>query len=285
MYLDKFLNYLSFERKYSIHTINSYDNDIRGFLKFLKNNNTKIDNDLNYSFIRQWIVELSESKISPVTINRKTSSLKSYFNFLVRTGSISKSPLKGHKNLKTNGKLVEPFTEKELDEIFKNFSNYGANDRDKLVIELLYSTGIRREELINIKVSDINFENKLIKIKGKRNKERLVPILPSLKLSIEKHLLKNKSKYLFSSKDGNMISKSTIYRIIKKYFRKVSTKVKLSPHVLRHTFATHLLNNGADINSIKEILGHSSLSSTQIYTKIKMPKIISDYKKSHPREI
>ena len=182
MYLDKFLNYLSFERKYSIHTINSYDNDIRGFLKFLKNNNTKIDNDLNYSFIRQWIVELSETKISPVTINRKTSSLKSYFNFLVRTGSISKSPLKGHKNLKTNGKLVEPFTEKELDEIFKNFSNYGANDRDKLVIELLYSTGIRREELINIKVSDINFENKLIKIKGKRNKERLVPILPSLKL-------------------------------------------------------------------------------------------------------
>ena len=113
----------------------------------------------------------------------------------------------------------------------------------------------------------------------------MVPILPSLKLSIEKHLLKNKSKYLFSSKDGNMISKSTIYRIIKKYFRKVSTKVKLSPHVLRHTFATHLLNNGADINSIKEILGHSSLSSTQIYTKIKMPKIISDYKKSHPREI
>ena len=180
MYLDKFLNYLSFERKYSVHTINSYDNDIRGFLKFLKNNNTKIDNDLNYSFIRQWIVELSETKISPVTINRKTSSLKSYFNFLVRTGSISKSPLKGHKNLKTKGKLVEPFTEKELDEIFKNFSNYGANDRDKLVIELLYSTGIRREELINIKVSDINFENKLIKIKGKRNKERLVPILPSL---------------------------------------------------------------------------------------------------------
>ena len=111
-----------------------------------------------------------------------------------------------------------------------------------MVIELLYSTGIRREELINIKVSDINFENKLIKIKGKRNKERLVPILPSLKLSIEKHLSKNKSKYLFSSKDGNMISKSTIYRIIKKYFRKVSTKVKLSPHVLRHTFATHLLN-------------------------------------------
>ena len=240
---------------------------------------------MNYSFIRQWIVELSETKISPVTINRKTSSLKSYFNFLVRTGSISKSPLKGHKNLKTNGKLVEPFTEKELDEIFKNFSNYGANERDKLVIELLYSTGIRREELINIKVSDINFENKLIKIKGKRNKERLVPILPSLQLSIEKYLLNNKSKYLFSSKDGDMISKSTVYRIIKKYFRKVSTKVKLSPHVLRHTFATHLLNNGADINSIKEILGHSSLSSTQIYTKIKMPKIISDYKKSHPREI
>ena len=285
MYLDKFLDYLSFEKKYSINTLVSYKNDIQGFLTFIKKNGIPIDNDLNYSFIRQWIVELSEKKISPVTINRKTSSLKSYFNFLIRTGSISKSPLKGHRNLKTKGKIVEPFTEKEIEKIFQNFANEGINQRDQLVIEFLYSTGIRREELINIKVSDINFESDLVKVKGKRNKERLVPILPTLKHSIEKYLTKNSSKYLFSSRDGGMISKSTVYRIINRYFRQVSTKVKLSPHVLRHTFATHLLNRGADINSIKEILGHSSLSSTQIYTKIKMPKIISDYKKSHPREI
>ena len=285
MYLDKYLDYLSYERKYSINTLDSYKNDVKGFLTFLKKNRTPINNDLNYSFVRQWIVELSEKKISPITINRKTSSLKSYFNFLIRTGSISKSPLKGHRNLKTNSKIVEPFTEKEIEKIFQNFKNDGVKDRDQLVIEVLYSTGIRREELINIKVSDINFENQLIKVKGKRNKERLVPILPTLKNSIQKYLTKNSYKYLFSSKNGGRISKSTVYRIINRYFRKVSTKVKLSPHVLRHTFATHLLNNGADINSIKEILGHSSLSSTQIYTKIKMPKIISDYKKSHPREI
>tara|TARA_Y100000816_G_scaffold216215_1_gene161402 strand:+ start:592 stop:1449 length:858 start_codon:yes stop_codon:yes gene_type:complete len=285
MYLDKFLDYLSFEKKYSTHTLESYRNDIKGFLRFLKKNSVKIDNELNYSFIRQWIVELSEKNIAPVTINRKTSSLKSYFNFLIRTGTISKSPLKVHRNLKTKSKIVEPFSEKEIEEIFQNFSNHGINKRDQLVIELLYSTGIRRDELINLLVSDINFENKLIKVKGKRNKERLVPILPTLQNSIEKYLINNTSKYLFPSKDGGMISKSTVYRIINRYFRKVSTKVKLSPHVLRHTFATHLLNNGADINSIKEILGHSSLSSTQIYTKIQMPKIISDYKKNHPREI
>ena len=285
MYLDKFLDYLSFEKKYSTHTLESYKNDIKGFLRFLKKNSVKIDNELNYSFIRQWIVELSEKNIAPVTINRKTSSLKSYFNFLIRTGTISKSPLKVHRNLKTKSKIVEPFSEKEIEEIFQNFSNHGINKRDQLVIELLYSTGIRRDELINLLVSDINFENKLIKVKGKRNKERLVPILPTLQNSIEKYLINNTSKYLFPSKDGGMISKSTVYRIINRYFRKVSTKVKLSPHVLRHTFATHLLNNGADINSIKEILGHSSLSSTQIYTKIQMPKIISDYKKNHPREI
>ena len=285
MYLDKYLDYLSFEKKYSVNTLESYKNDVQGFLTFLKKNGTPINNDLNYSFIRQWIVELSENKISPITINRKTSSLKSYFNFLIRTGCINKSPLKGHRNLKTKGKIVEPFTQKEIEKIFQNFTNDGINDRDMLIIEVLYSTGIRREELINIKVKDINFENQLIKVKGKRNKERLVPILPTLKNSIQKYLTKNSSKYLFSSKHGGRISKSTVYRIINRYFRKVSTKAKLSPHVLRHTFATHLLNNGADINSIKEILGHSSLSSTQIYTKIKMPKIISDYKKSHPREI
>ena len=285
MYLDKYLDYLSFEKKYSVNTLESYKNDVQGFLTFLKKNGTPINNDLNYSFIRQWIVELSENKISPITINRKTSSLKSYFNFLIRTGCINKSPLKGHRNLKTKSKIVEPFTDKEIEKIFQNFTNDGINDRDQLVIEVLYSTGIRREELINIKVSDINFENQLIKVKGKRNKERLVPILPTLENSIKKYLSKTSSKYLFFSKDGSKISKSTVYRIINRYFRKVSTKAKLSPHVLRHTFATHLLNNGADINSIKEILGHSSLSSTQIYTKIKMPKIISDYKKSHPREI
>ena len=169
MYLDKYLDYLSFEKKYSINTLESYKNDVEGFLTFLKKNGTPINNDLNYSFIRQWIVELSEKKISPITINRKTSSLKSYFNFLIRTGSISKSPLKSHRNLKTKGKIVEPFTKKEIEKIFQNFTNDGINDRDMLVIEVLYSTGIRREELINIKVSDINFENQLIKVKGKRN--------------------------------------------------------------------------------------------------------------------
>ena len=144
MYLDKYLDYLSFEKKYSINTLESYKNDVQGFLTFLKKNGTPINNDLNYSFIRQWIVELSEKKISPITINRKTSSLKSYFNFLIRTGSISKSPLKGHRNLKTKSKIVEPFTEKEIEKIFQNFKNDGIKGRDQLVC-LLYTSPSPRD--------------------------------------------------------------------------------------------------------------------------------------------
>lgn len=286
MLFNKFEDYLQHEKKFSINTISAYMRDLKSFQFFLNQNGDKISKEINYSFIRQWIVHLSENKYSKVSINRKIASLKSYFNFLVNIGELNSSPLKAHKNLKSSSKIVIPFSETEIEKVFEGFQFIDGNDRDKLIIELFYSTGIRRDELLNIKIINIDFDNHLIKIFGKRNKERIIPMLPKLSKSILNYISKySPVDYLFESKKSKKLSSSTIYRVINKYFRAVSSKVKVSPHVLRHTFATHMLNNGADINTIKEILGHSSLSSTQIYTKIKLPKIVKDYNKSHPREL
>ena len=286
MLFDKYQDYLNYEKNFSKHTVSAYLRDVKVFEKFLAQNDCKISNEINYSFIRQWIVSLSEKRYSKTSINRKIASLKSYFNFLVNIDIIESSPLKGHKNLKSSSKIVIPFSEDEIMQVFENFNDSKISDRDKLIIEIFYSTGLRREELINIKIQDIFLQEGLIKILGKRSKERLIPILPSLSKNLKIFISNNNnSKYLFETKKLKKISVSTVYRLINKYFRLVSSKVKVSPHVLRHTFATHMLNNGADINTIKEILGHSSLSSTQIYTKIKLPKIVNDYNKSHPREL
>ena len=286
MLFDKYEDYLNYEKNFSKHTVSAYLRDVKVFEKFLAQNDCKISNEINYSFIRHWIVSLSEKRYSKTSINRKIASLKSYFNFLVNIDIIESSPLKGHKNLKSSSKIVIPFSEDEIMQVFENFNDSKISDRDKLIIEIFYSTGLRREELINIKIQDIFLKEGLIKILGKRSKERLIPILPSLSRNLKNFISNNNnSKYLFETKKLKKISVSTVYRLINKYFRLVSSKVKVSPHVLRHTFATHMLNNGADINTIKEILGHSSLSSTQIYTKIKLPKIVNDYNKSHPREL
>jgi len=286
MYLNDFKNFIESEKKYSKHTVSAYVNDLEEFNKFLNTNSVKLNEKLNYSFVRQWIVELSENGLSTRSINRKISSLKSYFNFLIAINKLNVSPLKLHRNLKVEPKIIIPFNEREMDKVFEIFNNNsGKLDRDFLIIEILYSTGIRRDELINLKFEDIYFEQGLIKVLGKRNKERLVPVLPNLLSKIKKYSSNNSiSSYLFKSKNGKKISPSTIYRIVKKYFRQISSKNKISPHVLRHSFATHMINNGADINSVKEILGHSSLASTQIYTKIKVPKMLNDYMLNHPRE-
>ncbi len=286
MYLSDFKNFIESEKKYSKHTVSAYVNDLEEFNKFLKINSVKLNEKLNYSFVRQWIVELSENGLSSRSINRKISSLKSYFNFLIAINKLNVSPLKFHINLKVEPKIITPFNEREIDKVFEIFNNNSSKlDRDFLIIEILYSTGIRRDELINLKFEDIYFEQGLIKVLGKRNKERLVPVLPNLLSKIKKYSSNNSiNNYLFKSKNGKKISPSTIYRIVKKYFRQISSKNKISPHVLRHSFATHMINNGADINSVKEILGHSSLASTQIYTKIKVPKMLNDYMLNHPRE-
>ena len=291
MYFSNFFDYLSNEKKYSENTITAYKKDLNTFQCFCKdehciNNISKIP----YSIIISWIVNLSDSNLSPLTINRKISALSRYYDFLIKLEQIDESPTKNHKRLKVQSKIIIPFTEDEVFSVINVFDDSFEGKRDMLIIDTLYSTGIRRDELIKIKLNDLLFDENLIKIQGKRNKERLVPILPSLLQNINNYIklrsnIKSSINNLFITKKGTQIGPSLVYRVVKKYFSKVSSKVKISPHVLRHSFATHLLNNGAGINTIKEILGHSSLASTQIYTKIKLPKIISDYKNNHPREI
>ena len=286
MYLDKFRNYLEAEKKYSILTVNAYTKDLEEFIDFLESTGASFNKNIEYTFIRNWIVFLSKNKISPNSINRKISSLKAYFKFLVNIKEIKRSPLRNHTSLRTKSKVVNPLNETEMKEVFELFKTSEKElTRDSMIIDILYSTGLRRAELINLKKSDIYFDDQVIKVLGKRNKERLVPMLPGLVKKLKLYTKNNKEdSFLLQSKNGNKISPSTIYRVVNKYLRSISTKTKISPHVLRHTFATHILNNGADINSIKEILGHKSLASTQIYTKIKIPTIVNDYMKNHPRQ-
>ena len=290
MYLSNFFDYLSKEKNFSSNTVVAYKKDLETFKLFCLDqyeiNNISV---VTYPIIRDWIINLSEKELSPLTINRKISSLSKYYDFLLKTQVNKVSPLKNHKRLKVQKKLIIPFSEDEVFKVVDVFSKDFEGKRNLLIVDTLYSTGIRRDELINIKLNDVFLSENLIKVLGKRNKERLVPVLASLNKRIKDYLgLRNEihsnSSSLFITNKGKTIGPSLVYRAVKKYFSKVSTKVKTSPHVLRHSFATHMLNNGADINSIKEIMGHSSLASTQIYTKIKLPKIINDYKKNHPRE-
>ena len=290
MHLSNFYDYLSKEKNYSSNTVIAYKKDVETFqefcrVKFELNNLLKV----TYPIIREWIINLSEKELSPLSINRKISSLSKYYDFLIKINDLKSSPLKNHKRLKVQKKLIIPFSEDEVLKVVDVFSKNFEGKRNLLIVDMLYSTGVRRDELINIKLNDVLLDENLVKVLGKRNKERLVPLVLNLKSRINDYLkfrneIKSSSSSFFITTKGKKIGPSLVYRVVKNYFSKVSTKVKTSPHVLRHSFATHMLNNGADINSIKEIMGHSSLASTQIYTKIKLPKIINDYKKNHPRE-
>jgi len=288
-----FRDYLQLEKKYSPHTVNAYLNDLISFENFIK---TEFDSDdlsnANYSLIRSWIVTLVDAQISNTSVNRKISSLKSYYKFLLKTKQIAISPLLKHKSLKTPKTLQIPFSEKELDEVLNSitFPEGFEGVRDKLIIDLFYSTGIRRTELIHLKMLNIDLSNATLKVLGKRNKERILPLLPNIASQIKLYLTERAyleritdSDIFFLTLKGVKMNDSLVYRLINSYFSNVSEKVKKSPHILRHTFATHLLNNGADLNSVKELLGHSSLASTQIYTQSSLFELKKVYGDSHPR--
>lgn len=290
---DAFRDYLQLERKYSSHTVNAYLNDINFFESFNKNQFDQENIDrANYSQIRSWIVSLVDDDISNVSVNRKMQSLKAYYKFLLKTKQIDVSPMLKHKALKTPKTLQIPFSENELTAVLNQMQNpVGYEEiRDKLIIDLFYTTGIRRTELIHLKTANVNTTNHTIKVLGKRNKERILPLLPIvaqqliLFLNERAHLEKiTDSDYFFLTKKGLKLNDSFVYRLINTYFSAVSEKVKKSPHILRHTFATHLLNSGADLNSVKELLGHSSLASTQIYTHSSLSELKKVYEDAHPR--
>ncbi|NVK52700.1 MAG: tyrosine-type recombinase/integrase [Flavobacteriaceae bacterium] len=286
-----FLDYLLLEKKYSKHTITAYKKDLELFKEFCYQEFEEINlSEVNYSQIRSWIVALVNQGISNNSINRKISSLKSFYKFLLKTGQIQINPLVKHMSLKVAKKVQVPFTEEEINQVIANLETEKdfVSVRNKLVVELFYSTGIRRAELIRLKTTDVDFSSKVIKVLGKRNKERIIPLIPSVIESLQVYLQLKKeqqlnSLYLFVTDKGNKMYETLVYRIINNYFSSASTKVKKSPHILRHSFATHLLNEGADLNSVKELLGHSSLASTQVYTHNSLETIKKVYNQAHPR--
>ena len=289
--INSFLDYLLLERKYSKHTIVAYKKDINSFFEFCINEyETENLTEVNYSQIRSWIVILVDAGVSNNTINRKISSLKSFYKFLQKTSQIDSNPLTKHKALKVAKKVQVPFTSDEINKVIDELEceNDFTSLRNKLIVELFYSTGMRRAELINLRTNSINLQSKTVKVLGKRNKERLIPLIPSVIDAIKEYNsfrvdFISDNDHFFITDKGNKIYETLVYRIINNYFSRVSTKVKKSPHILRHSFATHLLNQGADLNSVKELLGHSSLASTQVYTHNTLEKIKKAYNKAHPR--
>lgn len=291
--INSFLDYISLEKKYSVNTITAYKNDLISFRDFLIiEYNQESLLEAHYPQIRNWIVSLVDADISNRSVNRKVSSLKSFYKYLQKSEQIVVNPLSKYKALKVAKKVQIPFTAKEINNVIENISkeNDFTSVRNKLIVELFYSTGIRRTELINIKKNDISISNGTIKVLGKRNKERFVPLLKSVGVTLKSYLETRKEyskniEELFITENGNKIYETLVYRIINSYFSQVSSKVKKSPHILRHSFATHLLNEGANLNSVKELLGHSSLASTQIYTHNSLDAIKKVYNQAHPRSI
>lgn len=293
MLIEKFIDYLQIEKNYSSNTLSAYKKDLIEFKNFINENFDKYPIEhAEYKAIRLWIVELVNKNLSNRSINRKVSSLKSFYKFLVKTDTIGSSPLLAHSPLKQSKKIQVPFSKEEINSLLDSdsFKNDFRGVLQKTIITFFYFTGVRRIELINIKESDINMDSSTIRIMGKRSKERIIPMLPKLKKSIVDYLYlrsqefnKETLEYLFVSKSGSQLSEKYVYRTVNEYFKLVSPKVKKAPHVLRHSFATHLINEGADINSVKELLGHSSLSATQVYSHTSMERIKEVFKNSHPR--
>ena len=293
MLIEKFIDYLQIEKNYSSNTLSAYKKDLIEFKNFINENFDKYPIEhAEYKSIRLWIVHLVNKNLSNRSINRKVSSLKSFYKFLVKTDTIGSSPLLAHSPLKQSKKIQVPFSKEEINSLLDSdsFKNDFRGVLQKTIITFFYFTGVRRIELINIKESDINMDSSTIRIMGKRSKERIIPMLPKLKKSIIDYLYlrsqefnKKNLEYLFVSRSGRQLSEKYVYRTVNEYFKLVSPKVKKAPHVLRHSFATHLINEGADINSVKELLGHSSLSATQVYSHTSMERIKEVFKNSHPR--
>lgn len=292
--LNNYLDKLTYQRRYSVHTITAYTNDIKSCQLFLKNHyNLDLHGCDKPELIRSWIVMLSEQKIEAKSINRKLSSLSGFYNFLVQKELLATNPMETISMLKVPKRLPSFFSEKDLEEaklvIRPNDTPFEIR-RDKLIINMLYQTGCRRSELLAMTINDIHMSRKEIKILGKGNKERIVPLGDQLILEIKAYEEEKKSffekvtyeNYLFVTTKGKAINPRTLYSIVKDKMMLNTSSAKNSPHILRHSFATHLLNNGADINAIKELLGHSSLAATQVYTHNSIERLKAVYKSAHP---
>lgn len=287
--IKNFLDYLTIEKRYSVHTTVSYKNDLNQFNLYLSESYSGIEfQKVEMIHVRSYMVHLLESKLAKSTVARKVSSIKSLYKFMKKEQLISSSPIQLLETPKLDSRLPVFLKEEEVVNLFEEFKfeDSFSGKRDKMILYLFYQTGIRLSELIGIK--DVDVINGELKVLGKRNKERIIPLSNNIQPLIDQYLnLKDelgfKKKYFFVTDNGNKLYEKFVYRKVNYYLSMVSSKQKKSPHILRHTFATHMLNNGADLNSIKEILGHENLSATQVYTHNTFQKLKSIHKQSHPR--
>jgi integrase/recombinase XerC len=294
MFLERFIQYIKFEKRYSPHTVSAYQSDLDQFFKFLNHPDQTVSHpkEISYQDIRNWMVHLMDD-MTARSVNRKIATLRKYFKFLLREGLITDNPtskIQSPKNIKHLPIVVEDAKLSAMLNDGEVFSDDFEGVRDKLIIETLFGTGIRLAELVNLKEQDINTYEGTIKVLGKRNKERIIPINHELKLLLEKYLdlkknqnFNNNSVMLIVTNKGADVYPKFIYLVVQKYLSNISTQNKKSPHVLRHTFATSLLNRGADLNAIKELLGHANLSATQVYTHNSVERLKSIYKQAHPK--
>jgi len=286
---DEFLEFIQFEKRASKHTLVAYSNDIKQFVSYLETayELTNIS-EITHTLIRSWIVSLMEQKISPRSVNRKITTLKTFYKFLLRQSIVTENPMLKILSPKTS-KRLPVFIEKEKMDTLLDDTDFGDDlegQRNKLIIELFYATGMRLSELINLKQSNVDLYQCQVKVLGKRNKERIIPFNTILKEQIQQYIIAKadlNDEFLFVNKNGKQLYEKFIYRIVNAYLSQITTVNKKSPHVLRHTFATHMLNNGADLNAIKELLGHANLSATQIYTHNTVEKLKNIHKQAHPK--
>ena len=290
MHSELFYNYLQNEKRFSTHTVTAYKTDLEQYLDFAKSTDASFTNTF---IVRSWLVQLLDSNLDPRSVNRKISTLKTYFKFLMREKLLDQNPMLKVQSPKQAKKLPEILREESVVTLLENdtfFIDEFESVRDKLVIELLFGTGIRLAELIGINETDLNYYQSTVKVLGKRSKERLVPLHKELIMLCEAYLklkknktFKHNSEKLIVTNTGADVYPKLIYRTVQQYLSHITTQKKKSPHVLRHTFATSLLNNGADLNAIKELLGHANLGATQIYTHNSVEKLKSIYKQAHPK--
>lgn len=293
--VNNFLNYLKFEKRYAENTIVAYEEDLQQFFTYLQdqfNMQEPALPEIAPAFIRSWLASLRENKNSAKTINRKISTLKSFFKYHLRTGQLEQSPMTTIISPKMPKRLPAYVEQKDTDTLFRyvEFPDTWGGKTDRLILSVFYNTGMRLSELVNLKESQVNTAAGSIKVLGKGNKERVIPVSPVLIKEIEDYIAQ-KSRvlaapdqvYLMVNEKGQKLKARYVYLAVKKYLSAVTTIEKKSPHVLRHTFATHLTNNGADLNAVKELLGHSSLAATQIYTHNTIEKLKDIYKKAHPK--
>lgn len=289
--IQPFLDYLRFERRYSRHTIISYENDLTQFFDYLVTDFGGVEPArINAAMIRSWLASLKGDAMSAKTINRKISALKSFFKFQLREGKIAQSPMTTIVSPKVSKRLPMYVEAKDMDTLLQHvtFPDDWPGKTDRLIIQLFYATGMRLSELVGLKLDYVDVAQKQIKVLGKGNKERLIPVAPALLEAIKDYIQNrpataNDQPFVFVNEKGKQLNSRTVYASIRKYLSLVTTIEKKSPHVLRHSFATHLMNNGADLNAVKSLLGHSSLAATQVYTHNSVEKLKEIFRKAHPK--